>query len=253
MDTPRPPLDLLQISEKISRYWRVSVVEVTGSTQDDLLNRAQQSEAQNGDVLVTDFQSAGRGRIDRTFEAPASSALLFSFYIEPKRELSEWSFLPLVVGLGASFALSAIDPGITPTLKWPNDIQIDGLKVGGIIAHAPGKGVVIGVGINVAMQESELPVAQATSLALQNFGELNRNIVLASFLNEFENLLGRWEAGEDLRHLYLERCSTIGLKIEAQLPGGVNKRGVAAGISPHGELILDDGSRVTVGDIVHLR
>ena len=229
------------------------MVEVTGSTQDDLLNRAQQSEAQNGDVLVTDFQSAGRGRIDRTFEAPASSALLFSFYIEPKRELSEWSFLPLVVGLGASFALSAIDPGITPTLKWPNDIQIDGLKVGGIIAHATRKGVVIGVGINVAMQESELPVAQATSLALKNFGELNRNIVLASFLNEFENLLGRWEAGEDLRHLYLERCSTIGLKIEAQLPGGVNKRGVAAGISPHGELILDDGSRVTVGDIVHLR
>ena len=229
------------------------MVEVTGSTQDDLLNRAQQSEARDGDVLVTDFQNAGRGRLDRTFEAPASSALLFSFYIEPKRESSEWSFLPLVIGLSASFAPSALDPEISPTLKWPNDVQIGGLKVGGIIAHATSKGVVVGVGINVSMQEAELPVVQASSLALQNFRELNRNLILTSLLNECESLLGRWQSGEDLRHLYLERCSSIGVKVEAQLPGGVTKRGVAVGISPHGELILDDGSRITVGDIVHLR
>jgi BirA family biotin operon repressor/biotin-[acetyl-CoA-carboxylase] ligase len=253
IDTPRPPLDTLQISEKISRYWRVSVVEVTGSTQDDLLNRIAKSEARIGDVLVTDYQSAGRGRLDRKFEAPATSALLFSFYIEPKREQSEWSLLPLIVGLSASHALSAIDPRIQSSLKWPNDLHISGLKVGGIIAHAITEGVVIGVGINVGMTESELPTAQATSLALKNFGELNRNTILAAFLNEFEDLLARWEAGEDLRHLYLERCSSIGVRVEAELPGGVKKSGVATNITPQGELILEDGSRITVGDIVHLR
>jgi BirA family biotin operon repressor/biotin-[acetyl-CoA-carboxylase] ligase len=122
-----------------------------------------------------------------------------------------------------------------------------------MIAQTAGDGIIVGVGINVAMEESELPVAHATSLLLQNFGELNRNVILAAFLNEFANLLERWEAGEDLRHLYLERCSSIGAKIQAELPGGVIKSGVAVGISPNGELILEDGSRITVGDIVHLR
>ena len=252
-DTPRPPLDTVQISEKISRYWRVSVVEVTGSTQEDLLNLVQRAEARTGDVLVTNYQSAGRGRLDRTFEAPQASALLFSFYIQPKRDQSEWSLLPLIVGLSASFALSRLDPQVTSSLKWPNDLFISGLKAGGMIAQTAGNGIIIGVGINVAMQESELPVAHATSLSLQNFGELNRNVILAAFLNEFSNLLERWEAGEDLRHLYLERCSSIGAKIRAELPGGVIKSGVAVGISPNGELILEDGSRITVGDIVHLR
>jgi len=252
-DTPRPPLDTVQISEKISRYWRVSVVEVTGSTQEDLLNRVQRAEARTGDVLVTNYQSAGRGRLDRKFEAPQASALLFSFYIQPKRDQSEWSLLPLIVGLSTSFALSALDPRMSTSLKWPNDLLINGLKAGGMIAQSTGNGIIVGVGINVAMQESELPVAHATSLSLQNFGELNRNLILAAFLNEFANLLERWEAGEDLRHLYLERCSTIGAKIQAELPGGVIKSGVAVGISPNGELILEDGSRITAGDIVHLR
>ena len=94
------------ISEKISQYWRVSVVEVTGSTQDDLTQLVADKKASNGDVIATEFQSAGRGRLDRKFDAPASSALLFSFYIEPKREKSDWSFLPLLTGLSAIFALT---------------------------------------------------------------------------------------------------------------------------------------------------
>lgn len=229
------------------------MVEVTGSTQEDLLNLAQRAQVHSGDVFVTNYQSAGRGRLDRKFQAPQASALLFSFYIQPKRDQSDWSFLPIIVGLSASFALSTLDPRITSSLKWPNDLLIGGLKTGGIIAQTAGNGIIVGVGINVAMQESELPVAHATSLSLENFGELNRNVILAAFLNEFANLSERWEAGEDLRHLYLERCSSIGAKIQAELPGGVIKSGVAVGISPNGELILEDGSRITVGDIVHLR
>ena len=107
-----------------------------------------------------------------------------------------------------------------------------------MIAQTAGNGIIVGVGINVAMEESELPVAHATSLLLQNFGELNRNVILAAFLNEFANLLERWEEGEDLRHLYLERCSSIGAKIQAELPGGVIKSGVAVGISPNGEYLV---------------
>ncbi|MEY4035282.1 MAG: hypothetical protein RLZZ311_459, partial [Actinomycetota bacterium] len=66
------------ISENISRYWRVSVVEVTGSTQDDIAQLVNDKKAQSGDVIATEYQSAGRGRLDRKFEAPHSSALMFS-------------------------------------------------------------------------------------------------------------------------------------------------------------------------------
>ena len=241
------------ISENISRYWRVSVVEVTGSTQDDIAQSVTDKKAQSGDVIATEYQSAGRGRLDRKFDAPKSSALMFSFYIEPKHEKSDWSFLTLLTGLSAVFTLTALDPESSPTLKWPNDILIKDGKVGGIIAQATGDGVIIGIGVNVEMTEAELPVAHATSLALNDFSILDRNLILASFLNIFEELLERWQDGEDLRHLYSERSSTIGREVRIEHPDGSYKNGKAVGVTPTGELILEDGSRVTVGDIVHLR
>lgn len=241
------------ISEKISRYWRVSVVEVTGSTQDDIAQRIADKKAIAGEVLTTEFQSAGRGRLDRKFDAPKSSALMFSFYIEPQRDKSDWSFLPLLTGLSVVFTLTTLDPEFSPLLKWPNDILVGEGKVGGIIAQATEAGVIIGVGINVAMTEEELPVVSATSLALHNFPELDRNIILSTFLNTFEELLKRWESGEDLRHLYSERSATVGQEVRIEHPDGSHKNGKAVDVTPAGELILEDGSRVTVGDIVHLR
>jgi BirA family biotin operon repressor/biotin-[acetyl-CoA-carboxylase] ligase len=241
------------ISEKISQYWRVSVVEVTGSTQDDLTQLVADKKASNGDVIATEFQSAGRGRLDRKFDAPASSALMFSLYIEPQREKSDWSFLPLLTGLSAIFALMKLDPKSLPTLKWPNDILLGDGKVGGIIAQASGDGVIIGVGINVGMTEEELPVPHATSLVLHQFSTLDRNLILSTFLTTFEELFTRWQSGEDLRHLYNERSATIGRDIRIELPDGTHKNGKAVDVTPAGELILEDGSRVTVGDIIHLR
>jgi BirA family biotin operon repressor/biotin-[acetyl-CoA-carboxylase] ligase len=253
IDTPRPALEKSVISEKISQYWRVSVVEVTGSTQDDLAAQISRNEVQSGEVLVTDFQSAGRGRLDRNFEAPKSSALLFSIYIKPQREKSEWSFLPILAGVVSTLALSELDPSVSSQLKWPNDILIADKKVGGIIAQLTSDGVILGIGINVGMNSAELPVEHATSLGIEGFAVLDRNLLLSTFLNVFEELLLRWEDGEDLRHLYLERSATLGRKIKAVLPGVDTRTGLAKDISVTGELILEDGQRVTVGDIVHLR
>jgi BirA family biotin operon repressor/biotin-[acetyl-CoA-carboxylase] ligase len=252
-NAPRPPLDSSVISENISRYWRVSVVEVTGSTQDDLAQLVTDKNAHTGDVIVTEYQSAGRGRLERKFDAPQSSALMFSLYIQPQRDKSDWSFLTLLTGLSAIFSLTKLDPESAPTLKWPNDILLGDGKVGGIIAQAVGDGVVIGVGINVGMAQSELPVAHATSLMLNEFSVLDRNLILASFLNTFQELLERWHDGEDLRHLYNERSATIGREVRIEHPDGSHKIGKAVDIAPTGELILEDGSRVSVGDIVHLR
>ena len=241
------------ISQKISQYWRVSVVEVTGSTQGDLAELVKNNLAKSGDVLVTEYQSAGRGRLDRSFEAPLGSALLFSLYLEPRREKSEWSFLPLLAGLVSTFALSQLDSRFTVELKWPNDLQISGKKLGGIIAQATEKGMILGIGINVGMSKEELPIDSATSLNIEGFSYLDRNSLIALILNTFEEILGRWEAGEDLRHLYRERSATLHQKIQAELPGGEKIFGSAEDISPAGELILEGGERITAGDIVHLR
>jgi BirA family biotin operon repressor/biotin-[acetyl-CoA-carboxylase] ligase len=229
------------------------VVEVTGSTQDDLTQLVAEKKAHSGEVIATEFQSAGRGRLDRKFDAPASSALMFSFYIEPSREKSDWSFLPLLTGLSAIFALTKLDPEFSPTLKWPNDILLGDGKVGGIIAQVSGEGVVIGVGINVGMTREELPVVSATSLGIHDFSVLDRNLILSTFLTIFEELCERWQDGEDLRHLYKERSATIGHDIRIEHPDGSHKNAKAVDVAPTGELILEDGSRVSVGDIVHLR
>ena len=229
------------------------MVEVTGSTQDDLTQLVADKKAKSGEVITSEYQSAGRGRLDRKFDAPATSALMFSFYVEPLRDKSDWSFLPLLTGLSVIFSLTTLDPEVSPTLKWPNDILIGDGKVGGIIAQASGEGVVIGVGINVGMSQEELPVVTATSLALHNFSTLDRNLILSTFLTTFEELFERWRNGEDLRHLYKETSATIGHDIRIEHPDGSHKNGKAVDVTPAGELILEDGSRVTVGDIVHLR
>lgn len=253
MDTPRRTLDTSEISEKISQYWRVSVVEVTGSTQEDLEVLVSASKARSGDVIAAEFQSEGRGRLGRRFDAPPSSALTFSLYFEPSATKDEWSFLPLLTGLAAVFTIKNIDPRMSPTLKWPNDILLEDRKTGGIIAQASAEGIIIGVGINVQMSEIELPVPHATSLSEHNCKELNRNKILSSFLTIFKDLTERWQQGEDLRHLYYEHSATIGSNIRVELPGGAFLTGRATHVSPAGELILEDGTHVSVGDIVHLR
>ena len=98
IDAPRAPLDQSRIASALSRYWRVSVVDLTASTQDDLVNKVNAGDAKSGDVIVANYQSAGRGRLDRTFLAPPSTALLVSLYLHPKRSRDDWGFIPLLAG-----------------------------------------------------------------------------------------------------------------------------------------------------------
>lgn len=252
-DAPRAPLDQVAISEKISQYWRVKVVEVTGSTQEDLAVAVTINEAHSGDVIAAEYQSRGRGRLDRSFDAAPHSALMFSFYVEPKREKSYWSFLTLLSGMAVKSALNSLDAEIPISIKWPNDLFIGTYKTAGLIAQTAGNGVVIGIGINVGMNESELPVPTATSLAINGFKSLDRNEILGAILNQFENLFTLWDAGDDFVDQYIDASATVGTEVKATLPGGEIKRGLVRTIDHHGALIFDDGVVITAGDIVHLR
>lgn len=252
-DAPRAPLDKSLLSQEISRYWRVSVVEVTGSTQDDLFKLASSNTAIPKTILASEYQTSGRGRLDRSFEAPSHSALTFSIYIEPKVEKEEWSFLTLLAGLSLHEALHTLDPQVEIGIKWPNDLLINEKKFVGMIAQATNKGVVIGIGINVGMTQEELPVENATSLSIEGFAQLDRNLILAAFINHFEINLEMWENDQSFLAQYRSASVTLGREVEITLPGGEKVSSRASDISNAGALILDNGSEVTVGDVVHLR
>ena len=252
-DTPRPRLDISVISQNLSRYWRVSVVEVTGSTQDDLFELASNSRVASGEVIVAEFQSKGRGRLDRSFDAAPHSALTFSYFYQPQIPRDKWQFITLLSGLSVTKALRKLDTDVNIAIKWPNDLLISSEKVSGMIAQATDSGVVVGIGINVGMSESELPVETATSLALNDFSELDRNVILSAILNQLESDLHAWESGADLLSEYRISSATIGKDVEVTLPDGEKLRSKAIGITDSGELELESGTLVSVGDVVHLR
>ena len=229
------------------------MVDLTTSTQIDLADLANAGLATKGDVIAAEFQSGGRGRLDRKFDAPAGSALLFSFYITPKRSRNDWGFLSHLAALCMSEIISN-DLNIAVSLKWPNDILIAGKKVCGLIAQATADGIIIGIGLNVGMENSELPVTHATSLAIAKFDQLDRNVILPELLKSLAANIGLWENGSDLPlGQYRQASSTMGKEVEVHLPSGEILKSQALGINEIGELQLASGVLVNVGDVRHLR
>lgn len=251
MDTPRAPLDQSRITSALSRYWRVSVVDLTASTQDDLVNKVNAGEAKSGDVIVANYQSAGRGRLDRTFLAPPSTALLFSLYLHPKRSRDDWGFIPLLAGYSIADTLRKVNAHVS--IKWPNDLLIDEMKLGGIIATATGSGVVVGIGINVSMTVDELPVETATSLTVAGVSKVDRNFLLPLLLNAFENDFLAWDQGESFLDKYSKLSATHGREVTVSGPAESTIQSRAESFDEQGRLHLEDGQIVTVGDVIHLR
>jgi len=246
----RAALDNSIINASITQYWRVSVVDVTASTQNDLAQLVREGKARPGDVITANYQSAGRGRMSRTFEAPKNSALLFSFVITPKRNKDDWGWIALMAGASVAQSLNKFNAKV----KWPNDVLINEKKVCGLIAEIVGENVVIGIGINVGMRQDELPVPTATSLSIEGASGFDRNNLLCDVLTEFEKNFTLWDQGDDsVTELYKDLSASIGSKVQIHYPNEEIEKGIAVGISARGELILDSGSHVQAGDVVHLR
>ena len=228
------------------------MVDLTASTQIDLSELVNASVAKSGEVIATEFQSNGRGRLDRTFEAPPQSALLFSLYIAPQRARSDWSFISFLAALAMREVITEnLVENIT--LKWPNDILIGDKKVAGLLAQQIGDGVIIGIGLNVAMDADELPVPTATSLALAGSNNLDRNLLLSAFLNRFEIIFNEWDSGSDFLEKYRQVSSTLGRQVRVEVLGRDSIEAEAVSITAQGALILSEGTEVNVGDVVHLR
>ena len=231
-----------------SSYWRVSVVDEIDSTQ----NYLRTSNPKSGDVITAEYQSAGRGRLDRKFNAEKSSALLFSFYLELEVKVEIFGYLTLLVGASVTSTMNKITKTNNFKCKWPNDILFGDLKVAGLLAEKTESGVIVGVGINISTEKDELPVSHATSVFLATNALINRNTLLAQILNNLEQDLLSWQGGKDLTSKYRELSATIGKQVRAEMPDGSQIEGAAVDIDETGSLRLDNGERITVGDVIHL-
>ncbi|MCJ1677775.1 biotin--[acetyl-CoA-carboxylase] ligase [Streptomyces sp. APSN-46.1] len=266
----RPPLNAAALRRALvtdgGLWTSLEVVDSTGSTNSDLAARA--GELPEGAVLVAEEQTAGRGRLDRSWVAPARSGLFFSVLLKPGEDVPQerWGWLTLLAGVATATGLSRA-AGVDTVLKWPNDLLVavagEERKTGGILAERVGDGVVIGIGLNVTLTEDELPVPEAGSLALAKAAATDREPLLKAVLRSLEQWYGDWRAaGGDpaasgLQETYAAGCATLGKHVRADLPGGRRLTGTAEAVDTDGRLVIRtaEGEREAVGagDVVHLR
>ncbi len=223
-------------------------MDEVASTQDLLKNELVSS----GDCVVAEFQSAGRGRLDRKFESAPNVALLFSFYIAPTRS-AQWGWIPLIAGIAVAQTLNEETQTTSFKTKWPNDVISPSGKVCGVLCERYGAGIIVGVGVNVSTEPSELPVATASSIFIETGLELDRNTLLVAILNNFAELFMSWDSGADMKSKYRALSETIGLEVSVLFPGGGSIEGLAISVDDEGRLNLESGELISVGDVIHLR
>jgi BirA family transcriptional regulator, biotin operon repressor / biotin---[acetyl-CoA-carboxylase] ligase len=236
---------------------RLELLDSVPSTNAELASRAARGGWSDLSVLAADHQSAGRGRLGRTWTAPARTALAASVLLRPGPAVpvGTWSWLPLLAGVSIVEALRAV-AGVDASVKWPNDVLVsvdlrDGApqKVCGVLSEVvptpEGQAVVLGFGLNVRQTREELPVPTATSLLLAGAATTDRDTVLRACLRSLAVAYLAWKAAGGnavacgLAAVTREACSTLGQHVRVELPGGVRPlEGVAEGLDDEGRLLV---------------
>jgi len=245
-----------------SAYWRVDIRDEVESTQSEFKLSASSDDNFEGQVIVAEYQSKGRGRLDRSFESEKYLALTFSFLLKPLRSQEEWSWLPLLIGSSVVEAINQIlqagSERSQVLTKWPNDIVTsDGLKMGGILVEQRDSYLIAGIGLNVHHRREQLPVPHAISLDLFSNRRNKRELILSEILKKIEERYLLWNSlgmTDVEKNKYQESSLTLGRSVLAQLPGGKQISGVAIGIDPNGSLLIqtvEKIEKVSAGDVIH--
>ncbi|WP_183407057.1 biotin--[acetyl-CoA-carboxylase] ligase [Nocardioides marmorisolisilvae] len=228
-------------------------------------NAVAAADPQPDTLVVADHQTAGRGRLDRTWDTPPGSALTFTAVVDPGLADADWPLLPLAVALAAADGVRSAS-GLPVAVKWPNDLLVptpdggQGKIAGILLERVSGPGgralALIGIGINVALGPDELPVPTASSLSIAG-SPVDRTAVFAEVVPALATILDalRAEPGAVLER-YRSECDTVGRQVTVQLPDGETFSGTASGLDRGGRLVVDGpgGSRtIGAGDVVHVR
>jgi BirA family biotin operon repressor/biotin-[acetyl-CoA-carboxylase] ligase len=222
-----------------------------------VLSQMDETEIRHGLAIITDFQSAGRGRLDRSWIAPRDSSVLMSVALEWPGNRPLNSMAPL----GALAVFDAIRQAtkLEPRLKWPNDVLIRGRKVSGILSNHVRRGrssyAVIGIGVNVNLGESELAHLgpAVTSLSRETGAVVAREVLVSALFVALDMWYRDLQQDPDyLCTSWISRLDTIGRMICVEDTSGV-WHGMATGVRRDGGLVVrkDDGKQRTLyaGDV----
>ncbi len=166
--------------------------ELCPSTQ-----RLLREDDPEGTVAVAEEQSEGRGRLGRSWQAPAGTSVLVSVLLRPPIESARLPELSLVAGGAVAQAIAAVT-GIDPAIKFPNDVLVGGRKVAGILAESSDGRVVLGIGVNANQTREQLPAGaqtEPTSLRLELGEPVDRATLLSAILLQLERAYDAWITG----------------------------------------------------------
>jgi BirA family biotin operon repressor/biotin-[acetyl-CoA-carboxylase] ligase len=235
-------------------------VPVIASTQ-PAVHIAAQAGASEGLVVLTDEQTAGKGRLGRTWQAPFGSSLLLSMLFRPNLHPQQGGRLTMCVGLGAATAIEEMT-GLSIQLKWPNDLLLHGKKLAGVLTETQLDGnrityAVVGFGLNVNLTrppDDELAaIAISLSQALQR--SVSRLALLQVILRHIEAHYERLQAGHSPHAAWSQHMAYQGQPVQVTLPHTV-LTGMVTGANPDGALLIQDDQGVThsvwAGDVTLL-
>ena len=221
--------------------WTIRRVASTGSTNADLL--AESATAADRTVLIAEHQTAGRGRLDRQWDAPAGENLLMSILFRSGFDPAAPHSLTRALALAAVEA-AAETSEVSLRLKWPNDLLLNGQKCGGILAQATttstGSVVVVGLGLNIGWAPSEAARVPGTTPVT----------LVAHLLPALTRLLAT-----DTQAMYRASLATLGQSVRVERSGDT-LWGTAVDVQPDGALVVQTSTgriAVTIGDVIHLR
>lgn len=225
---------------------RFMFVESTGSTNDDLLKRIREGKTAHLDLIQADHQTKGRGRRGDKWEAPAGANLLFSIALRLPEDRSIWTRLPHLTAFVLGEVVESIFPGgKLIEAKWPNDLLVGGKKLAGILVETtlvPEPFAVVGIGLNVNMQTSDLPIELqdiATSvyecLGCESSRSFLLGLIVQGFIKHFPERLSDFDPVLD----WIERRSYLKGKTIAVTTSSEKLTGVGRGLGPGGELLLE--------------
>ena len=243
------------IADQIHTKWAGKTVHFARETDSTNLwiKRLAKEGAPEGTLALAEFQSAGRGRLGRSWEVPEGTSVMMSILLRPKFEPQYAPMLTLVMGMAVAKAVKKL--GFDVSIKWPNDVVVSHKKICGILTEMGVRDgkidyAVIGVGINVNIKEFPEEMAdKATSLYLESGREFDRSQIPGLVMEAFEEYYEKFAATCDLSGLKEEYESILAnydqpVRVLAKEP----YEGVARGITDGGELLVEktDGTIVAV-------
>ena len=243
------------IADQIHTKWAGKTVHFARETDSTNLwiKRLAKEGASEGTLALAEFQSAGRGRLGRSWEVPEGTSVMMSILLRPKFEPQYAPTLTLVMGMAVAKAVKSL--GFDVSIKWPNDVVVSHKKICGILTEMGVRDgkidyAVIGVGINVNIREFPEEMAdKATSLYLESGKEFDRSQIPGLVMEAFEEYYEKFAATCDLSGLKEEYESILAnynqpVRVLAKEP----YEGVARGITDGGELLVEktDGTIATV-------